>query len=209
MRAESRTGPQGPYHYADEVTKSFRHNPSVILSPADQKYLLYTIGIDAPKAEKCQSLTYKQWPNNISVSSAHSIKGPWTPHKMILNSLEPQSTNPAPWPLWTRKTPTREIALGVEDNAIFKSDRWDGEYKLIHTQTWNTTEWSPTWTEDTFLWRDKRGNWHALDHWMIDLVEHSGQQWPRVGAHVYARELTGPWHFTQQEAYNSTITFTD
>jgi hypothetical protein len=209
MRAESRTGPQGPYHYADEVTKSFRHNPSVIWSPADQKYLLYTIGVDAPKAEKCQSLTYKQWPNNISVSSAHSIKGPWTPHKMILNSIEPQSTNPAPWPLWTRKNPTREIALGVEDNAIFKSDKWDGEYKLIHTQTWNTTEWSPTWTEDTFLWRDKRGNWHALDHWMIDLVEHNGQQWPRVGAHVYARELTGPWHFKQQEAYNSTITFTD
>jgi hypothetical protein len=44
---------------------------------------------------------------------------------------------------------------------------------------------------------------------MIDLVEHDGQKYPRVGAHVFARELTGPWHFKQQEAINSTIRFED
>ncbi|KFY46719.1 hypothetical protein V495_02292 [Pseudogymnoascus sp. VKM F-4514 (FW-929)] len=209
MRAESRTGPQGPYHYAEAVTKPFRHNPSIIWSPADKKYLLYTIGADAPEAVKCQSLSNKQWPNNISVSSSDNIGGPWSPQKLILNSVDPQSTNPAPWPLWTRKNPTREIALAVEDMAIYQADKFDGEYKLKLTQKWNTTDYSPTWTEDSFLWRDKRGNWHGLVHWLIDLVEHDGQKYPRVGAHVFARELGGPWHFKLHEAYNSTVTFTD
>ncbi|KAL4865163.1 hypothetical protein BDV12DRAFT_211229 [Aspergillus spectabilis] len=209
MRAESRTGPQGPYHYADAVSEPFRHNPYVFWSPADRKYLLYATGVDAPEATRCRSISYTQWPNNISVSSAESIRGPWTPFKLILNSLSPQSTNPAPWPLWTSKHPTSKVVLGVEDNAIYLADEWNGKYELIHTQKWNTSEYSPTWTEDPFLWRDKRGNWHALNHWMIDLVEHDGQKWPRVGAHMYARELTGPWHFKLQEAFNSTVNYTD
>ncbi|KAB8077486.1 hypothetical protein BDV29DRAFT_188686 [Aspergillus leporis] len=209
MRAESRNGPQGPYHFAQQVTTAFRHNPYVFFSPADQKYLLYTIGVDAPTPEKCQSISYKRWPNNISVSSSDSIRGPWTPFKIILSSKEPHSTNPAPWPLWSPQNPTHKIMLGVEGNAVYGADTWNGEYKLVHTQNWNTSNYSPTWTEDPFFWRDKRGNWHTLTHWMIDLMERDGQKWPRVGAHMYARNLTGPWYFKQQESFNSTITFTD
>jgi hypothetical protein len=97
----------------------------------------------------------------------------------------------------------------VEDNAIYLADEWNAEYELIHTQKWNTSEYSPTWAEDPFLWRDKRGNWHTHNHWMIDLVEHDGQKWPRVGVHTYARALTGPWHFKLQEAFNSTVNYTD
>lgn len=43
---------------------------------------------------------------------------------------------------------------------------------------------------------------------MIDIVE-SGIKYPRVGAHMYARSITGPWHFKLQEAFNSTVNFTD
>ncbi|KAK6068714.1 hypothetical protein SCUP515_09417 [Seiridium cupressi] len=209
VRAESRTGPQGPYHYTDAVSKPFRHNTYAFFSPADQKYLIYATGVDAPEATKCRSLSYKQWPNNISVSSADDPRGPWTPFELILSSLEPQSTNPAPWPLWEPGNPTDQIVLGVEDDALYLGNQYNGTYELLYTQQWNTSEYSPTWTEDPFLWRDKRGNWHFLAHWMIDLVEYDGQQWPRVGAHMYARNLTGPWTFKQQEAFNSTVTFTD
>lgn len=212
MRAESRSGPQGPYHYVDNISKPFRHNPEVIWSPADEKYLLYTIGVDdneEPERDKCSSLSNKQWPNNISVSTAQDIRGPWSPFELVLASVEPHSTNPSPYPLWTSRNRTGEIVLAVEDLAIFSADRYNGEYEVVHTQSWNTSEWSPTWTEDSFLWRDKRGNWHAIAHWMIDLVEHDGQKWPRVGAHVFARELAGPWHWHFHEAFNSTITYTD
>ncbi|RDW93190.1 uncharacterized protein DSM5745_00512 [Aspergillus mulundensis] len=210
IRAESRNGPQGPYHYAESISEPFRHNPEVIWSPADEKYLLYSIGADDEEQprEKCASISYKRWPNNISVSTAPDIRGPWTPFKLVLASADPHSTNPSPWPLWTPQTRTSKIALGVEDIAIFLFDRYDSAYELVHTQSWNTSEYSPTWTEDSFLWRDKRGHWHALAHWMIDLVE-DGQKWPRVGAHVFARELTGPWHLHLHEAFNSTVTYSD
>ncbi|KAL4812819.1 hypothetical protein BDW67DRAFT_119241 [Aspergillus spinulosporus] len=211
IRAESRNGPQGPYHYVDSISEPFRHNPEVIWSPADEKYLLYSIGADDEEQPrgKCSSISYKQWPNNISVSTAQDIRGPWTPFELVLASIDPHSTNPSLWPLWTPEKPTSKIALAVEDIAIFLADNFNSAYELVHTQSWNTSEYSPTWTEDSFLWRDKRGHWHALAHWMIDLVEHDGQKWPRVGAHVFSRELTGPWHWHLHEAFNSTVTYMD
>ncbi|KAE8151457.1 hypothetical protein BDV25DRAFT_171475 [Aspergillus avenaceus] len=209
IRAESHTGPQGPYHYAQTVTQPFRHNPCIVYSPAEEKYLLYSIGVDAPEPTKCGSISYTKWPNNISVSAADSLYGPWSDFEMILSSVEPHSTNPAPWPLWTPDDQTSKIMLGVEGNAVYVADKYNSDYRLIHTPTWNTTRYSPTWTEDPFFWRDKRGNWHILTHWMIDLVEHDGQQWPRVGAHMYSRSLEGPWHFKLQEAFSSVVEFTD
>lgn len=43
---------------------------------------------------------------------------------------------------------------------------------------------------------------------MIDITE-KGQKYPRVGAHMFARNLTGPWTFKLQEAFNSTVRFSD
>lgn len=126
MRAESRSGPQGPYHYVDNIRKPFRHNPEVIWSPADEKYLLYTIGVDdneEPERDNCSSLSNKQWPNNISVSTAQDIRGPWSPFELVLASVEPHSTNPSPYPLWTSRNRTGEIVLAVEDLAIFSGPR--------------------------------------------------------------------------------------
>ena len=100
--------------------------------------------------------------------------------------------------------------LGAEDMKIYAAPHWDGNYSRINTPvSWNTTDYSPTWTEDPFIWRDKRGNWHALAHWMIDIVEHNGQKYPRVGAHMFSRTLENGWDFKVQEAFNSTVTFTD
>lgn len=144
-----------------------------------------------------------QWPNNISVSSGPTIRGPWSPFQILING-----TNPAPAPLYSSFNPTHETILAAEDLKIYTAPSYTGPYKLISTAPWNTSDYSPTWAEDPFLWRDKRGHWHALAHWMIDITERN-QKYPRVGAHMYARNLTGPWTFKMQEAYNSTVTFTD
>lgn len=138
------------------------------------------------------------------MSSAPDIRGPWTPAQVLVNG-----TNPAPWPAWSPQDKTSEIILGSEDLNIYAADRWDGDYRLINAAPWNTSDYSPTWTEDPFLWRDKRGHWHALGHWMIDLVEYDGRKYPRVGAHMYSRTLTGKWNFKLHEAFNSTVNFTD
>lgn len=44
---------------------------------------------------------------------------------------------------------------------------------------------------------------------MIDIVEHDGQKYPRTGAHMFSRRLEAGWNFKVQEAFNSTVTFTD
>jgi len=118
-------------------------------------------------------------------------------------------TNPAAWPLWTPDTHTTEMALAVEDMHILTAMDWNGTYTLVSNVPWNTTDYSPTWTEDPFIWRDKRGNWHALAHWMIDIVEYDRRKYPRVGAHMFSRDLQQGWQFKVQEAFNSTVLFTD
>jgi hypothetical protein len=188
----------------ERITGSFRHNAYVHWSPWDSKYLLWTIGVDVPPPTSCKSVSKERWPNNISVSAAADIRGPWSPFHITVNG-----TNPAPAPLWTSSHPTPQIVLVAEDLRIHVADSWDAEYKLINTAPWNTSDYSPTWAEDPFLWRDKRGHWHALAHWMIDIVEKNGTKYPRVGAHMFARELTGNWTFRTHEAFNSTVSFAD
>ena len=203
VRAESRTGPQGPFRFAQTVTSTFRHNAFAFRSPSDGKFLLYAIGADAAPPDRCRSF---RWTNNISVASADRIRGPWSPFRMVLAG--PHATNPAPWPLWSPQDPTSKIMLGVENGDVYVADRWDGEYRLVKAQGWDGSHSSRTWTEDPFFWGDKRGHWHALNHWMIDIVERS-RKWPRVGAHIFARELSGPWRFKLHEAFNSTVTYAD
>jgi hypothetical protein len=56
VRAESRSGPQGPYEWAQNVTSSFRHNADVLWSPADEKYLLWGIGASVEDPKSCKSI---------------------------------------------------------------------------------------------------------------------------------------------------------
>lgn len=203
IRAESRTGPRGPYKFAQRISDSFRHNPTTFWSPADEKYLMYSIGISWDLPSKCSSSTPSGYKNTISVSSAADIRGPWTTPEYVIDG-----TNPAPFPLWTPEDPNSEIILAVEDMDIYSAPTFDGSLEKILTPPWNQSHYSPTWIEDPFLWRDKRGHWHSLAHYMIDITE-TGNKYPRVGAHLFSETLTGTWHFAKHEAYNSTVEFID
>ena len=44
IRAESRSGPAGPYTFAQEIAPTFAHNPTVVYSEAEGQYLMYHIG---------------------------------------------------------------------------------------------------------------------------------------------------------------------
>ena|SRR5690242_1655494 len=52
-RAESTSGPQGPYLWKQNITGSFRHNAYVYWSPADEQYLLWSIGVDVSDPKQC------------------------------------------------------------------------------------------------------------------------------------------------------------
>ncbi|KAH8655265.1 hypothetical protein BX600DRAFT_385283 [Xylariales sp. PMI_506] len=198
-RAESRTGPRGPYNFAEALFGPFHHNPTVKWSPADEQYLLYFIGkdVDLPNGT-CSSTKFN---NNVSVSTSPDLRT-WSVPEVLLQN----QTNPAPFALWTQENRTSDLLLAVEGNDIYESTSGpDGPYDLIVNQTALNDAYA---TEDPFLWRDKRGHWHILAHYLIDIP--LGLKGPRVGGHLYARDLAGPWTFNNRTlAYNTTVSFTD
>lgn len=196
IRAESSAGPRGPYTWAQELFSSFYHNPTTFWSPADELYLLYFIGVDYQVPDSCGSRTIG--PNNISFSASPDLKT-WSARKQILTN----ATNPAPWPLHSQDNHTSAFALAVEDNLIYVAENFNASYERIFNPS------GQPWSEDPFLWRDKRGHWHILVHYMID-IEERNEKGPNVGAHLYARNLTGPWTFNKQTlAYNTTVNYDD
>ncbi|KAH7100162.1 hypothetical protein BKA62DRAFT_707818 [Auriculariales sp. MPI-PUGE-AT-0066] len=186
IRAESRTGPRGPFLWAQTLFSTFRHNPTTIWSPADNAYLLYMIGKDVVPPTTCSS---SKFTNEISVARSTDLRNWSEPIVQLVGQ-----SNPAPWPLWTEENPTSEMLLAVAENDVYTAATWPGPYNL-------TVEADKTvWTEDPFLWRDRRGYWHLLVHYMIDITENN-VKYPR---------WTGPWTInTQTLAYNTTVLFTD
>ncbi|CRK19241.1 hypothetical protein BN1723_011830 [Verticillium longisporum] len=165
IRAESRTGPRGPYHFAQELFSTFHHNPTTIWSPADEMYLMFFIGFPWEVPDTCKSTKRN---NTISVSSSPDLRTWGESYPLVVNV-----TNPAGWPLWTPENPTSEILLAAEKNNIYHSDRWNGPYEL-EVEPGNIEVHPSLRSEDPFLWRDKRGHWHILQHHMIDIPEAKG-----------------------------------
>ncbi|KAB2569315.1 hypothetical protein DBV05_g12008 [Lasiodiplodia theobromae] len=200
IRAESTTGPRGPYVWAQELFGAFTHNPTAVWSPADDLYLLFMIGRDdyeLPETCKHQGIM----PNNISIATSPDLRT-WTPRRQVLTN----ATNPAPWPLFAPENRTVRIALAVEDNIIHVAASYNASFEPTVFQP---AEGEQPWSEDPFLWRDKRGHWHILVHYMID-IEERDEKGPNVGAHLYSRTLEGPWTFnTRTIAYNTTVQFDD
>ncbi|KAI9158130.1 hypothetical protein HJFPF1_06120 [Paramyrothecium foliicola] len=199
IRAESRTGPQGPYTWAQQLFPTFRHNPTTIWSPAENKYLMHFIGRDWELPNTCRSTKVH---TNISVTTSTDLRT-WTkPESVIVNN-----TNPAAWPLWTPENPTKSMLLGIGNSDIYLADSYTGPYTVAHRPRFTQINESLK-SEDPFLWRDKRGFWHMLVHHMVDIP--LGLKGPRVGAHLYARNYTGPWHYNNITlAFNTTVDFTD
>ncbi|KAH8425103.1 uncharacterized protein LDX57_002852 [Aspergillus melleus] len=199
IRAESRTGPRGPYTWAQELFSTFHHNPTTMWSPSDQKYLMHFIGYDWETPDTCRSIKRN---NTISVSSSPDLRTWDTPTELLINV-----TNPAAWPLWTPKSQTPEMLLATEKNNIYLAANYTGPYTL-RVEPGNIEIDPSLRSEDPFLWRDKRGHWHFLVHHMVDIA--LGNKGPRVGAHAFANRWEGPWHYNNITlAYNTTVKFTD
>ncbi|KAH7322001.1 hypothetical protein BKA65DRAFT_408073 [Rhexocercosporidium sp. MPI-PUGE-AT-0058] len=224
IHATSSTGPSGPYEFAAEVVGTFAHNPTVVYSHADGKYLMYYIGCPYTVPETCTSPNFTCGPGNtnngesgISVSSSSDLKT-WTSHGQILlgtddDAWDADVTNPSPFPLYSPQYPTGEIALayrgcpyncsGAELVNLAVAGNFLGPYRKVQKDPIFENP-----NEDPFLWRDKRGNFHMLLH---SLEEGGGfGDGPKVGRHAFSRTLGGPWTFNSRTlAFNTTIEFGD
>jgi len=224
IRAESTTGPAGPYSVGEQIVGTFAHNPTVIYSPADEKYLLYYIGCSITPPQQCTTVDFTCGPGNtlnaesgISVQSSPDLLN-WTFEGQVLSgdtngTWDADTTNPSPFALYSPSDPTPAILLayrgcpyncpGSELMNVAVAEHFAGPYKRLHSQPIFSEQ-----NEDPFIWRDKRGNYHMLMHSLeADGAFGSG---PKVGRHAFAREFDGAWTFNNRTlAFNTSVQFTD
>lgn len=217
IRAESRSGPAGPYAFAAEVRGTFAHNPTVVYSPADGAWLMYYIGCPVDVADECASKTFTCGPGNanngesgISVMSSRDLRH-WEAKGQILrgddtDAWDADVTNPSPFPLYPSRgscidhgdhAPAMLLAYrgcpyncsGAElINVAVSASGYKGPYTKVQPQPLFANA-----SEDPFIWRDRRGHFHMLLH----SLEPTGGfgDGPNVGRHAWARSHAGPWTF--------------
>lgn len=223
IRAESETGPLGPYTSKQEIVPTFAHNPTVIWSEKDGRYLMYNIGCPLNVPSTCQDVNFTCGPGNrlngesgISVWSSEDLRQ-WSGQGQAfpgLNSRAWDADTTNPGPLHVRSGPLEETILsfrgcpyncnGTELISIATAEEYSGPYTPIHSKRPIFSQPS----EDPFMWVDKRGNFHILVHSLLpDAGFGAG---PNVGRHAYSRSWDGPWTFNMKTvAFNTTVDFDD
>lgn len=228
IRAESRTGPQGHYVFAEQVVGTFSHNPTVIWSQGEGKYLMYYIGCPQEVAldKACAAPSFKCGPGNyingesgISVASSTNLRE-WKIHGGIFMGDDSANwdavvTNPSPFPLYQPGNQSNTILLTYRGCPVNCRDNYEwiniasspsgflGPYTKLDSEPIFKNS-----NEDPFIWRDKRGNWHMLLH----SLEAGGGfgDGPNVGRHAFSRNWEGPWTYnTKTLAYTTTIDYDD
>lgn len=216
IRAESTTGPDGPYKFAAEVVSTFSHNPTVIYSPADKLYLLYHIGCPHAVPPGCNGTGFSCGAgfdspvSGITVHSSPDLRE-WTSHGKVMNGAGSTAwddvvTNPSAVALYSDLDRTSEIVLAYrgkinggnstnEHNAVTRASSYLGTYLPASASLF------PTADEDPFIWRDKRGHFHMLMHAL--------GEGPYVGRHAFATAWGGSWTYGSTVAYTTTVEFTD
>ena len=221
IRAESSTGPAGPFTFAAEIVSMFATNPT-LAHGADGTFLLYYIGCPFPQPPVCESPNFSCGPGDalngesgVSLLTSRDLYS-WEPQGMVFNGSAPTSwdadtSNPSPLVL---ANGTVVLAYrGCPENCTDASttERIGFASAPSPAAPYTRLSAAPIFdnpNEDPHVWQDSRGHWHLLMH----SLEHGGG-WgsgPNVGRHAWARDVVGPWTFGSATlAYNTTVHFTD
>ncbi len=136
---------------------------------------------------------------------ARSLDGPWERHNLtgfgrsewpwMQVDLGLESHGPVFFPNGSLLTFTRSYAAkGVQPSSsvwLVAADAWNGTYRSLG-QAFREN------TEDTFMWRDPRGWFHALFHDMEPTVSRHG------GGHAFSVDGLH-WSYSNVGAYNNTV----
>lgn len=226
IRSTSSTGPEGPYQFDGEVVGTFAHNPTVVYSEADKLYILIHIGCPITVPDGCSSpgpFTCGPGQTNNGESGISAWSSPdlrnWQFHGQVMpgnanGTWDSDTTNPGPFPLWSANDHTDQMLMAyrgclwncgdeLEQIGVAVAPNFTGPYIRAHDHPI-----FPDNTEDPFVWRDKRGNFHMFVH----SLEAGGGfgSGPKVGRHAYARNWNGEWTYNNETlAYSTYVTFTD
>ncbi|KKP01519.1 hypothetical protein THAR02_06379 [Trichoderma harzianum] len=239
IRAESRTGPAGPYKFAAEVVGTFAHNPTVVYSPADKEWLLYYIGCPTNVTDTCQSKSFTCGPGNdvngesgVSVLSSSDLRK-WTFKGQVMqgdntSDWDADLTNPTAFPLYSSSCGRAEsttdgghcpghtaamllVYRGCPINC--------GGSELINVAFSESGYEGPyKKIESQPIFDDANEDpfvWRDKRgnfHMLLHSLEPAGGfGWgPQVGRHAYARNYTGPWTFGNRTlAFSTYVQYDD
>lgn len=234
IRAESHTGPAGPYTFAAEVMGTFAHNPNVVYSPADREWLLYYIGCPTNvTTDSCQSQSFTCGPGNdnngesgISVLSSKDLRN-WDFKGQVMQGdntgdWDADVTNPAPFPLYASScSRTGAYANGQDCPGhtdamllVYRGCPYNcGGAEQINVAISETGFEGPyTKIEVDPIFNDGNEDpfvWRDKRgnfHMLLHSLEADGGfgSGPKVGRHAWAKNYTGPWTFGSQTLAFST-----
>lgn len=207
----------GPYSFDMEVLPPFHHNPTVV--KYGEKFLLYCIGINVNTTINCNiglpGPSPGNYESNVTMFVSSDMKN-WKDYGEVLKGRrkgfwDSDTTNPSAcvdddrvW-LMYRGCPWK--CPGNEKIGLAVASSFDSLYTRV-----NNGPLFEFQAEDPFIWKDLRGNFHALLHaidgnggFHCDPKNHSGCD---VGRHAFSSNGLN-WTVSKNPAYSTHIEWTD
>ncbi len=151
-----------------------------------------------PNASNPSQTLYSLWERG-ALWLSDSLYGPFLPVKRAGNS----GINPAPIFINGTFYVTTQATLQIQSSPSYEGP-WAFFANITHP--WPEAE-RPFNVEDPFLWVDKRGRWHILNH-AYNTTQSSSCGSSHVSAHWFS--LDGKdWHWSPQEPFSHTVTYED
>ena len=234
IRAESHNGPAGPYAFAAEIQPAFAHNPTVVYSPADRKWLMYYIGCKLENlADECSSRYFTCGPGNtmngesgISVMSSSDLRQ-WHPHGPVIQgendtrAWDADFTNPSPLPLafnWQRLDQRRGLDADSDPDPgmllVYRGCPYNctGKEQINVAISKNGFKGPYVKLQTDPVFENNNEDpfvWRDKRghyHMLLHSLELDGGfgAGPKVGRHAFARDYSGPWTFGERTLAYST-----
>lgn len=152
-----------------------------------------------PNASNPSQTLYSLWERG-ALWLAESLHGPF----VLQRGGGYSGINPAP--LWHNGSfyVTSQATLLIEVAPSFLGP-WTFYANITHP--WPTPADAPYSVEDPFLWVDKRGRWHIINH-AYSLAQNSSCGSSHVSAHWFSSDGKD-WHWSPQAPYASTVAYDD
>ena len=176
--------PEGPYTFQKVVLPVFAHNPQIVhqkFKNGTEKFVLFHIGQGGIHASSAPDQPFVTVP-----------PGNWS------------CDNPAPF--WDAPEETWYVTCRTKKQGMRTAKSLEGPWTQVGASPSTPSSAGPgTWFEDPYLYKDGRGNWHALFHAVnLNVMEHCGAS--PVSAHAFSRDLT-TWNTLPQyvQPYTSVV----
>jgi hypothetical protein len=185
IRAESVTGPAGPYIFAQEVAGTFAHNPTTLWDASTGAWTTFHIGCPYPQPQTCIAPHFQcakgdaeNGESGIYLLTSPDLRA-WTSHGLILGgndnvrAWDADTTNPSAAFITSANASKVVLAyrgcpnncLGAELMGLAAAQRPLGPYTRLSTAPLFPAPGEGA--EDPFIWQDRRGNFHMRESYRL------------------------------------------